>query len=147
LNIAGKLAQIIANFRAMECCEYSPTASMAREVRGANNNIRTPLFRPWLLACAIVAPAFLWNAPEAMAQCVGGGGTTTCTGNPATFPSGGAAAVAGDATLNVNSLTANMPQRLERQARSSPSAPVRRAAESAFSFSAETGAVAQTVRT
>jgi len=44
----------------------------------------------------------------AVAQCTGGLGTTTCTGDPASFPSGGAAPVLSDTTLNVNSLTNNI---------------------------------------
>src|SRR5215471_9514299 len=44
----------------------------------------------------------------AFASCTTGGGTLTCSGDPATFPSGGAAPVGGDTTLDVNALTNNI---------------------------------------
>lgn len=61
-----------------------------------------------LSAGLFFAAMLLADAANALAACVGGGGTTNCTGDPATFPSGGAAAVGADTTLNVNSLTANI---------------------------------------
>ena len=60
-----------------------------------------------LAAAVVVCVGVLLDAPSASAQCVGGGGTTNCTGDPTTFPSGGAVATPGDTTLNVNTLTNN----------------------------------------
>ena len=61
-----------------------------------------------LAAAVVVCVGVLLDAPSASAQCVGGGGTTNCTGDPTTFPSGGAVATPGDTTLNVNTLTNNI---------------------------------------
>ena len=110
LKTARELVPAIATFRIIgpdrsRLC----LAVLTSATRGAGFVVELPLhFAARLLACGIAASVLLTNAPGAMANCVGGGGTTNCTGNPATFPSGGAVAVGTDTTLNANSLTANI---------------------------------------
>ena len=63
--------------------------------------------------CAFVALLVLLSiqSSTAFASCAADnpvGGTTTCSGDPATFPNGGASAQGGNTTLDVNGLTGNI---------------------------------------
>ena len=77
--------------------------------------------------CAFVALLVLLSlqSSTAFASCAADnpvGGTTTCSGDPATFPNGGASAQGGNTTLDVNGLTGNR-QRLFNFANSPRRAP------------------------
>ena len=84
--------------------------SIGRAPRGSGRAlvcVRRRIAVSWTLSvfCFVVVGLM---SRTAYAQCLGGGGTTTCSGNPATFPSGGATTVGSDTTLDVNSLTGNI---------------------------------------
>jgi hypothetical protein len=88
---------------------FTKVVSQVCEKRSRACRFPTSTASSVLVAVVLCAGALYLHPSSAVAQRVHDGGLiTNCTGDPATFPSGGAIAFPGDTTLNVFNLTNNI---------------------------------------